>query len=128
MAGGEPKDNAVTTRIRAHALRYPGTSEKGVCVNRAIQAGTKSFVFMGVKPTGHYDFRLKLADSYSEAESLAEEHPDRYVPGKHGWTHVKYGPKDKPPRGLLERWVDESYRLIAPKKLVAELPSRGYPK
>jgi hypothetical protein len=35
--------------------------------------------------------------------------------------------KKSPPAGLFERWIDESYRLIAPKKLVAVLDENGLP-
>ena len=34
---------------------------------------------------------------------------------------ASFGPKDTVPVELLEDWMDESYRAIAPKKLVQEL-------
>jgi hypothetical protein len=34
---------------------------------------------------------------------------------------AQFGPNDKPPLDLLEEWLDESYRAVAPKRLVAEL-------
>lgn len=120
-------EHAVTEAMRTFALRYPGTTEAGACVNRAIKAGKKSFLFLGSKPT-RYELRLKLGDSYGEAEQLASQEPERYLPGKHGWTLVRFGVDETPPDGLLERWIDESYRLLATKKLLAELPPSGIPK
>ena len=34
------------------------------------------------------------------------------------------GNKQSPPPGLLEKWIDESYRAVAPKKLLAMLPKQ----
>jgi hypothetical protein len=33
--------------------------------------------------------------------------------------------KDEPPLEILQGWILESYRAVAPKKLVAELESSG---
>ncbi len=35
---------------------------------------------------------------------------------------AKFGARDKVPVELLLSWIDESYRAIAPKTLVATLP------
>ncbi len=34
---------------------------------------------------------------------------------------ARFGPDTDPPMGLLKSWIDESYRAIAPKKLIAQL-------
>jgi hypothetical protein len=41
--------------------------------------------------------------------------------GKGGWAMLKFDQAETPPAGLLERWLDESYRLQVPKALVATL-------
>jgi len=43
--------------------------------------------------------------------------------GKHGWVDMKLEPK--PNWGEVEQFIVESYRMIAPKKLVKELDARG---
>ena len=47
--------------------------------------------------------------------------PTEYGLGKSGWVTARFAANDKALLPLLERWVDESYRAIAPKKLVAAL-------
>ncbi|MHC4924778.1 MAG: MmcQ/YjbR family DNA-binding protein [Planctomycetota bacterium] len=121
MAGKpEPKPNATTKALAKHALRYPGAEAGTSCVNQAFRAGKKAFFYLGHK---HDDWngRVKLMDSYAEAEKLATKAPDIYEPGKFGWVKFTFPNKQKPPRGLLERWIDESYRALVPKKFVDQL-------
>ncbi|HXU60385.1 MAG TPA: MmcQ/YjbR family DNA-binding protein, partial [Polyangia bacterium] len=47
--------------------------------------------------------------------------PTAYGMGKSGWVTVTLGPAESPPIALLKEWIDESYRAVAPKKLVAAL-------
>lgn len=82
--------------IRRIALRYPETEEGSSCVNRAFKAGGKNFVFLGEKDGG-CRMRLKLEDG--------------------GWTLLEFSPDDAPPVADLERWIDESFRLLAPKRV-----------
>jgi predicted DNA-binding protein (MmcQ/YjbR family) len=44
-----------------------------------------------------------------------------YGLGKAGWVSVRLDGSDCPPVDVLGDWLDESYRAIAPKKLVREL-------
>jgi hypothetical protein len=46
--------------------------------------------------------------------------PTGYGLGKAGWVTVELRAQDAPPLEMLEQWVDESWRAIAPKKLVKE--------
>ena len=45
--------------------------------------------------------------------------PTGYGLGKSGWVSVQFAPREKPPMDLMRAWIDESYRAVAPKKLVA---------
>jgi predicted DNA-binding protein (MmcQ/YjbR family) len=45
----------------------------------------------------------------------------KYV-GKHGWSNLRLG--SKPDWAEVEQFIADSYRLIAPKKLVKELDAR----
>lgn len=38
---------------------------------------------------------------------------------------ARFEAEAKPPLDLLKRWIDESYRAVAPKKLVARLAAAG---
>ncbi|MGW4006200.1 MmcQ/YjbR family DNA-binding protein, partial [Streptomyces nigra] len=44
--------------------------------------------------------------------------------GRSGWVRVPLEPAGAPAAGLLCEWVEESYRVIAPKRLAAELDAR----
>jgi hypothetical protein len=68
---------------------------------------------------------LKLETSLAEATALANEQPDTYKVGAHGWVTVKTAALGKPDRERLARWVDESYRLLASKQLTALLPDNA---
>jgi predicted DNA-binding protein (MmcQ/YjbR family) len=50
--------------------------------------------------------------------------PSGYGLGRSGWVSIQFRDRT-PPTGVLTDWVEESYRLIAPKKLVAELDQRA---
>lgn len=109
--------------LRELALAFPETDEGVACEGtplerRTIRVKKKAFLFLGAE-----DALLKLHDSLPEAEALAAREPERYKPGAHGWVSIKWHGK-KPPIPLLRRWIEESYRLIAPKKLAQSLPKK----
>ena len=47
--------------------------------------------------------------------------PTHYGLGKSGWVTASFGKGDHAPLDILKSWIEESYRAVAPKKLVAEL-------
>jgi predicted DNA-binding protein (MmcQ/YjbR family) len=47
--------------------------------------------------------------------------PMGYGMGKHGWVTLLLMRDDHTTLELLEAWIDESYRAVAPKRRVAEL-------
>ena len=56
-----------------------------------------------------------------EAKRLAQAEPEYYSIGSSGWVDIEMPNKKSLPRGLLKRWIVESYRLNAPRKLAAAL-------
>jgi hypothetical protein len=109
------------------ALRYPEAEEGVACEGtaaekRTIKARGKAFLFLGVT-----EAMLKLRESLAEATDLAAEEPNRYCVGAHGWITITFGDTRSPALERLLRWVDESYRLLAPKQLVILLPVGGPP-
>lgn len=99
------------------ALTYPETSASGVCTRVAIKVRKKGFVFIGARPEEH-NALIKLSASLDEASALAAEHPGRYQVGKHGWVTVRMPPGERPPEGLMARWIDEAFRIAAPKSVI----------
>ena len=108
--------------LRDFALRYPEAEEGIACAGtaaekRTVKARNKAFLFLGLT-----EAMLKLDDSLPEATALAAKHPTGCKVGAHGWVTVKLG-DDAVPLEVLEKWIDESYRLLAPKQLVGLLPA-----
>jgi hypothetical protein len=120
-----PKKSAAqsdpTAAIRALALSYPETTEGIVCNRSSFKAKGKAFVFMGLEEEG-YDVMLKLDASLQEAAELERKQPDNYHVGGHNWVTAKFARNESPPTGLLERWLEESFRLLAPKSVVLKKP------
>src|SRR5262245_43757452 len=107
--------------LRKIAMQYPGAEAGVACKGTALECTTvkvhnKAFLFL--RKT---DLRLKLGDSLAEAAKLAAKERDRYEAGAGGWVKVMFSAAQPPPLDLLKRWLDESYRLLAPKQLVAML-------
>jgi hypothetical protein len=107
--------------LRGFAMGFPQASEGVACEGtsvekRTIKAREKAFLFLGST-----DAIFKLEGSLSEAATLASAEPTRYKVGSGGWVTATFHPNDTPAMDRLERWVDESFRANANKRLVAML-------
>ncbi len=80
----------------------------------------KVFLFLG-KHEQVLGLSVKLPGSASFALGLPFASPTAYGLGKSGWVTARFALREKPPVDLLKQWIDESYRAIAPKRLVASL-------
>lgn len=107
----------LTRRLRAHALRFPESREdfpwEG---DRVIKVRNKIFLFLGDEGIG-----IKLTHSNEAALGLPFVKPMAYGLGRSGWVTIDVGKGRKPPIDLLKTWIEESYRAVAPKTLVARL-------
>lgn len=124
MAAAEQFEHELSETIRSLALKFPESSEGSSCVNRAFKAGGKNFVFVGetsVGGTPETNIRLKLRDSIPEISQLAKTDPERWQVADNGWAMLRFAPDEPPPTKDLKRWITESFRLLAPKKIVAQM-------
>ena len=64
---------------------------------------------------------VKLPTSGPLALTLPFAFPTPYDRGKSGWVSARFGPKDQVPLEMLLEWLDESFRAIAPKRVLAQL-------
>ena len=110
--------------LRKLALGYPGTTEEFPWGERVVKVGKKVFVFMGMDE-GDFGMSVKLPRSGAMALLLPFAEPTGYGLGKSGWVSVHFSAKQSPPVDLLAEWIDESYRAVAPKTLVARLSPDG---
>jgi len=116
---GSKTDEAI---LREFALSYPGAHEDFPWGERVIKVKNKVFVFMGILDGG-LGMSVKLPSSATLALGLPFASPTRYGLGKSGWVTARFRPRERVPLPLLRQWIDESYRAVAPKKLVAGLPA-----
>lgn len=118
-------DSEFINALRTLALSYPETVETTACNKAAFKARNKGFLFLGIDDAG-CNVMLKLAASIPEATKLAKGLGCCKV-GANGWVTATFRHDQAPPPGLLERWIDESYRLLAPKQLAALLTESKSP-
>ena len=107
--------------LRAFGLAYPGAHTKSPWAGHldlAVKDKTFAYLSLEGEPLG---ISCKLPHSNIGALVLPFAKPAGYGLGKSGWVTASFGPKDKLSIELLEDWMDESYRAIAPKKLIQEL-------
>jgi predicted DNA-binding protein (MmcQ/YjbR family) len=119
MAAASPARRAEAL-LRTFALAYPDAVEEFPWGERVIKVRKKVFLFLG-RSDGGLSLSVKLPDSGLMALGLPFASPTGYGLGKSGWVTASFAPRARPPVDLLRRWVDESYRAVAPKKLVAAL-------
>ena len=109
--------------LRKVALSYPDTREDFPWGESAFKVRGKTFLFAGLRD-GTLGLSVKLTTLRDFALEYPFTRPTAYGLGKSGWVTARFGAKDKVPLDLVAGWVDESYRTIAPKTLVAQLPAR----
>ncbi|HEV7919786.1 MAG TPA: MmcQ/YjbR family DNA-binding protein [Thermoanaerobaculia bacterium] len=107
-------------QLRAHAFTYPEATEDFPWGERAIKVNKKAYVFMRATAE-ELSLSVKLPSSRDMAADLPFAEPTHYGLGKHGWVTAKFAQGDEVPLDLLKAWIDESYRAVAPKKLVKTL-------
>jgi hypothetical protein len=89
--------------------------------HHAIKVKGKSFVFLA-DDGKTFSLSAKLPSLAGVAVKLPFASPTEYGLGKSGWVTARFPRSAKLPLKLLQLWIDESYRAIAPKRLVAQLP------
>jgi predicted DNA-binding protein (MmcQ/YjbR family) len=109
----------IEAKLRDIALSYPESHEDFPWGERCIKVKGKGFIFMRAAKD-EISLSVKLPQSRDMAADLPFTEPTHYGMGKYGWVTAHITPKNAP-MDLLKAWIDESYRAVAPKKLVKEL-------
>ena len=105
--------------LRAHGLSLPAAVEEFPWGHSALKVKNKTFVFLNAEEDG-FSLSVKLPVSRDFALIFDFAEPTGYGLGRSGWITARFAAGDDPDLELLARWIDESYRAIAPRKL-AEL-------
>jgi Uncharacterized protein conserved in bacteria len=110
--------------LRTFAFGLPEAWEDHPWGESVAKVGKKVFVFFG-STDGEvpYGFSVKLPISNDEALSMPFTVPTGYGLARGNWVTVR--PPADVPMDLLLGWIEESYRTVAPKPLVAQLDARS---
>ena len=109
-------------QLREQGLGFPETSEDFPWGHSALKVRNKTFAWLSEDEAGLSYFTVKLPVSRDFAELFDFAAPAGYGLGKSGWISCRFAAGEDPDLDLMKRWLAESYRAVAPKKLGALLP------
>ena len=90
-----------------------------------VNAKKKIFVFLGGDdPDADHAMSVKLVESHEQALQGPGTSPTGYGLGRAGWVSIELGAA-VPPVGVLEDWIEESYRQVALKKWIKALDEQS---
>ena len=111
----------VRAQLQAFALSLPNVSEDFPWGERVAKVNGKVFVFLGPdERSGPPLMTVKLVESHGHALAVEGAEPTGYDLGRSGWVNVPLRAEGVT-LDLLRDWIEESYRIVAPKRLIAEL-------
>lgn len=116
-AGEPPSPSSARHELLVLALALPEAWEDHPWGETVAKVGKKVFAFFGGESSDDPPLTVKLADGLDQALDLGGE-PAGYGLGRSGWVTIGCRAA---PIGVLGDFVEESYRLIAPKRLGARL-------
>ena len=107
-------------RFMKYALAYPEAWEDHPWEDTVAKVRKKIFLFCGVHEK-QLSLSVKLPESAEYALTFEWAEPTGYGLGRAGWVSARFPLGADVPVDLIEEWIDESYRAIAPKTLVKQL-------
>lgn len=123
--------------VRAYALSLPEAHEDFPWGERVAKVAKKVFVFLGhddatkaeaspaktkhIGDVGGMSISVKLPVSGTKVLRRSFAHPTAYGLGAKGWVSLTFAAGDTLPLDELKAWIEESYRAVAPKRLIKEL-------
>ncbi|MGH9134988.1 MAG: MmcQ/YjbR family DNA-binding protein [Ilumatobacteraceae bacterium] len=115
----ESKSSAVMASIESFALGFPGAWSDSPWGDSVVKVGKKIFVFLG--DADRSVISVKVPESLDHALSFDGATPTGYGLGKAGWVSIPVTSVLDGDLEVLHDFVEESYRTVAPKKLIKEL-------
>jgi predicted DNA-binding protein (MmcQ/YjbR family) len=104
--------------LRRYGLSLPEAVEEMPWGHSALKVRKKTFVFLNLDEQS-FSLSVKLPASRDFALIFDWAEPTGYGLGRSGWVSGRFSPGDEIDLELLRRWIAESYRAMAPKKLAA---------
>jgi len=109
-----------TARLRAIALGYPESVEDHPWGHDAYKVRGRMFLSAS-EHEGVLYVTMKLPQSFEFALEYPFASPAGYGLGKSRWVTSQFRTGEDVPLDVFEAWVAESFRAVAPKKLVKAL-------
>ncbi|HYG29973.1 MAG TPA: MmcQ/YjbR family DNA-binding protein [Allosphingosinicella sp.] len=103
--------------LRAYGLSLPEAVEDHPWGHSALKVRGKTFCWLDKQELFSATVKLPVSADFALMFDWAE--PAGYGLGRSGWVSVRFPAETEPDLYLLKRWVTESYRAVAPKKLGA---------
>jgi predicted DNA-binding protein (MmcQ/YjbR family) len=101
--------------LRGYGLSLPEAAEDHPWGHSALKVRGKTFCWLDKQE--QFSATVKLPVSVDFALMFDWAAPAGYGLGRSGWVSVRFPADAEPDLYLLKRWVAESYRAVAPKKL-----------
>lgn len=104
--------------LRAYGLAFPEAVEDFPWGHTALKVRGKTFAWLDGSE-GRLSLTVKLPVSRDFALVFDFTEPTGYGLGRSGWITCRIPEGEAADLDLLRRWIAESYRAVAPKKLAA---------
>ncbi len=127
-----PSDNvdaklkAAEDHLREVMLALPEVTEEFPWGHRTAKVKGKMFAILTLDNDG-LGVTTKLPESSEAALTLPFTEPTGYGLGKSGWVSSRFKPGSEVPVGLLSQWIHESFRAVAPRKVLDALRASSAP-
>ncbi|HEX4983941.1 MAG TPA: MmcQ/YjbR family DNA-binding protein [Ilumatobacteraceae bacterium] len=118
------KSSELMASLKSFALGLPGAWPDNPWGDSVVKVGKKIFVFLG-EGAEESGITVKVPESHDHAMSFAGAVPTGYGLGKAGWVTIPVAALGGDDAEVLHDFVEESYRTIAPKKLIKELDAQN---
>ena len=112
--------------LRRYGLGLPEATEDFPWGHSALKVRGKTFVWLD-KSDGALSLTVKLPASRDFASVFDFTEPAGYGLARSGWIACRFAADEAADLDLLRRWIAESYRAVAPKKLAALVPADEQP-
>jgi predicted DNA-binding protein (MmcQ/YjbR family) len=106
--------------LRSYGLSLPEAAEDFPWGHCALKVRNKTFCWLTHEDGLNITVKLPASRDFAETFDFAA--PAGYGLGRSGWISARFPPGAAPDLYLLKRWIAESYRAVAPKKLAATVP------
>jgi predicted DNA-binding protein (MmcQ/YjbR family) len=112
--------------LRKYGLGFPEAEEDFPWGHTALKVRGKTFAWLD-ETDGTFSLTVKLPVSRDFALVFDFAEPAGYGLGRSGWISSRFAAGEAVDLDLIKRWIAESYRAVAPKKLAALVPDQDSP-